>query len=29
VILTIPIIVVFLAAEKLMTEGLTRGAEKG
>ena len=29
VILTIPIIIVFLAAEKLMTEGLTRGAEKG
>jgi multiple sugar transport system permease protein len=29
VILTVPIIVVFLAAEKLMTEGLTRGAEKG
>ncbi len=29
VILTIPIIVVFLFAERLMTEGLTRGAEKG
>jgi multiple sugar transport system permease protein len=29
VILTIPIIIVFMAAEKLMTEGLTRGAEKG
>ena len=29
VILTLPIIIVFLAAEKLMTEGLTRGAEKG
>ena len=29
VILTIPIIVLFLFAEKLMTEGLTRGAEKG
>jgi multiple sugar transport system permease protein len=29
VILTIPIIVVFMFAERLMTEGLTRGAEKG
>jgi multiple sugar transport system permease protein len=29
VILTVPIIVVFLFAERLMTEGLTRGAEKG
>jgi multiple sugar transport system permease protein len=29
VILTIPIIVLFLFAERLMTEGLTRGAEKG
>ena len=29
VILTVPIIVAFLAAERLMTEGLTRGAEKG
>jgi multiple sugar transport system permease protein len=29
VILTVPIIVTFLAAERLMTEGLTRGAEKG
>jgi multiple sugar transport system permease protein len=29
VILTIPIIVIFLFAERLMTEGLTRGAEKG
>jgi multiple sugar transport system permease protein len=29
VILTIPIIVAFLFAERLMTEGLTRGAEKG
>ena len=29
VILTVPIIVLFLFAEKLMTEGLTRGAEKG
>jgi multiple sugar transport system permease protein len=29
VILTVPIIVAFLFAERLMTEGLTRGAEKG
>ena len=29
VILTVPIIVLFLIAERLMTEGLTRGAEKG
>jgi multiple sugar transport system permease protein len=29
VILTIPIIVLFMFAEKLMTEGLVRGAEKG
>jgi multiple sugar transport system permease protein len=29
VILTIPVIVLFLFAERLMTEGLTRGAEKG
>ena len=29
VILTVPIIVVFMLAERLMTEGLTRGAEKG
>jgi multiple sugar transport system permease protein len=29
VILTIPIIVMFMLAERLMTEGLTRGAEKG
>jgi multiple sugar transport system permease protein len=29
VILTIPIIVIFMFAERLMTEGLTRGAEKG
>ncbi len=29
VILTLPIIVAFLFAERLMTEGLTRGAEKG
>jgi multiple sugar transport system permease protein len=29
VILTVPIIVIFLFAERLMTEGLTRGAEKG
>jgi multiple sugar transport system permease protein len=29
VILTVPIIVLFMFAEKLMTEGLTRGAEKG
>jgi multiple sugar transport system permease protein len=29
VILTIPVIVLFLFAERAMTEGLTRGAEKG
>ena len=29
VILTVPVIVLFLFAERLMTEGLTRGAEKG
>ena len=29
VILTVPIILMFLGAERLMTEGLTRGAEKG
>jgi multiple sugar transport system permease protein len=29
VILTVPIIVLFLFAERLLTEGLTRGAEKG
>jgi multiple sugar transport system permease protein len=29
VILTIPIILIFMFAERLMTEGLTRGAEKG
>ena len=29
VILTLPIIIVFMFAERLMTEGLTRGAEKG
>jgi multiple sugar transport system permease protein len=29
VILTIPIIALFLLAERVMTEGLTRGAEKG
>jgi multiple sugar transport system permease protein len=29
VILTVPIILLFLLAERLMTEGLTRGAEKG
>jgi multiple sugar transport system permease protein len=29
VILTLPIIIAFLFAERLMTEGLTRGAEKG
>jgi multiple sugar transport system permease protein len=29
VILTLPIIIVFLLAERMMTEGLTRGAEKG
>jgi multiple sugar transport system permease protein len=29
VILTIPIIVAFMFAERLLTEGLTRGAEKG
>jgi multiple sugar transport system permease protein len=29
VILTVPIIIMFMLAERLMTEGLTRGAEKG
>jgi multiple sugar transport system permease protein len=29
VIITIPVIVLFLVAERLITEGLTRGAEKG
>jgi multiple sugar transport system permease protein len=29
VILTLPIIVIFFAAERLLTEGLTAGAEKG
>jgi multiple sugar transport system permease protein len=29
VVLTVPIIVVFLASERLLTEGLTAGAEKG
>jgi multiple sugar transport system permease protein len=29
VILTVPIIIVFMLAERLLTEGLTRGAEKG
>jgi multiple sugar transport system permease protein len=29
VILTVPVIVLFLFAERMMTEGLTRGAEKG
>jgi len=29
VILTVPIIVIFFAAERLLTEGLTAGAEKG
>jgi multiple sugar transport system permease protein len=29
VIVTIPIIVVFFASERLLTEGLTAGAEKG
>jgi multiple sugar transport system permease protein len=29
VILTIPVVLLFLAAERVMTEGLTRGAEKG
>jgi multiple sugar transport system permease protein len=29
VILTVPIIILFLFAERMMTEGLTRGAEKG
>ena len=29
VILTLPIIIVFLFAERLLAEGLTRGAEKG
>jgi multiple sugar transport system permease protein len=29
VILTVPVVVLFLFAERVMTEGLTRGAEKG
>jgi multiple sugar transport system permease protein len=29
VVLTLPIVVVFLASERLLTEGLTAGAEKG
>lgn len=29
VVLTVPVVVVFLAAERLLTEGLTSGAEKG
>jgi multiple sugar transport system permease protein len=29
VIVTIPIIVIFFASERLLTEGLTAGAEKG
>ncbi|MFE9694011.1 hypothetical protein [Micromonospora sp. NPDC005806] len=29
VILTLPIVVLFLAGERLLTEGLTSGAEKG
>jgi multiple sugar transport system permease protein len=29
VILTLPIIIIFFAAERLLTEGLTAGAEKG
>jgi multiple sugar transport system permease protein len=29
VILTLPIIVIFFASERLLTEGLTAGAEKG
>jgi multiple sugar transport system permease protein len=29
VIVTLPIIVLFFASERLLTEGLTAGAEKG
>jgi multiple sugar transport system permease protein len=29
VILTLPIIVIFFSSERLLTEGLTAGAEKG
>ena len=29
VVLTIPIVVLFFAAERMLTEGLTSGAEKG
>jgi multiple sugar transport system permease protein len=29
VVLTIPIVVIFFAAERLLTEGLTAGADKG
>ncbi|MCY7286807.1 MAG: carbohydrate ABC transporter permease, partial [Cryobacterium sp.] len=29
VVLTLPIIIIFFAAERLLTEGLTAGAEKG
>jgi multiple sugar transport system permease protein len=29
VILTIPVVLLFFAAERLLTEGLTSGADKG
>jgi multiple sugar transport system permease protein len=29
VVLTIPIVVIFFAAERALTEGLTSGADKG
>jgi len=29
VIVTLPIIIIFFATERLLTEGLTAGAEKG
>ena len=29
VVLTLPIVVLFFAAERMLTEGLTSGAEKG
>ena len=29
VVLTLPIVILFFASERLLTEGLTTGAEKG
>ena len=29
VVLTLPIVIIFFAAERLLTEGLTAGADKG